>query len=361
MTTPAVLGILPEHYERLGITREIQPFEDGLRTDPARAGHYEWWYYDAHLDDGSTLVVNFLTKSPAAPQTGLKPLVTIDLTRPDGVKVSRSGTFDAEQFSASTDGCDVRIGRNTFSGDLHEYRIAAAIDDMEVEVVLTGTTEPWRPATGHIFYGEDESAFFAWLPSVPHGTTAVRYRIGSEEVTASGHGYHDHNWGNVSLREVVHHWYWGRGAAGPYTFITSQITSEAAFGYTPVTVFMLARDGRVIAEDGRNVEFSASGIGTDAATGKPVADVLGFEYRDDEARYRLEYRRRDTILRVRFVEALSWLRRLGARLIGFDGAYLRFTGDLTIMAERPGYPRETIEATALWELMYFGRPGDENG
>ena len=55
-TLPAYLAANPEDYARLGIV-EHKPaqFEDGLRTNGG-PGTYEWWYFDAHLDDGSKLV-----------------------------------------------------------------------------------------------------------------------------------------------------------------------------------------------------------------------------------------------------------------------------------------------------------------
>ena len=50
---PAVVGDLPRHYQRLGLDpARIEPWEDGLRTDPA-ARSFEWWYYDCRFDDGS--------------------------------------------------------------------------------------------------------------------------------------------------------------------------------------------------------------------------------------------------------------------------------------------------------------------
>jgi hypothetical protein len=49
-------------------------WKDGLRTDTA-SGSFEWWYFDAHLDDGSTLIVVFSTK-PLLNRTGpLMPMV----------------------------------------------------------------------------------------------------------------------------------------------------------------------------------------------------------------------------------------------------------------------------------------------
>jgi hypothetical protein len=38
-----------------------EKWEDGIRTSGEK-GTYEWWYFDAHLDDGSTVVIVFFTK-----------------------------------------------------------------------------------------------------------------------------------------------------------------------------------------------------------------------------------------------------------------------------------------------------------
>ena len=38
--------------------------EDGLHMDLGEKGVYEWWYFDAHLDNGYTLVVFFHASIP---------------------------------------------------------------------------------------------------------------------------------------------------------------------------------------------------------------------------------------------------------------------------------------------------------
>jgi hypothetical protein len=58
----AVIASEDGDYERLGLAREaVAPWEDGARTDNRR-GTYEWWYFDSHLDDGSSRVVVFMNK-----------------------------------------------------------------------------------------------------------------------------------------------------------------------------------------------------------------------------------------------------------------------------------------------------------
>jgi len=44
------------------------------------------------------------------------------------------GRFKADEFEASKDGCDVRIGEYRFAGDLHEYHITAAAEGVSAEV-----------------------------------------------------------------------------------------------------------------------------------------------------------------------------------------------------------------------------------
>jgi hypothetical protein len=51
-----------DDYVRLGLPRGcVAPWEDGMRTS-GEAGSYEWWYFDSHLEDGTSLVVTFYTK-----------------------------------------------------------------------------------------------------------------------------------------------------------------------------------------------------------------------------------------------------------------------------------------------------------
>jgi hypothetical protein len=80
----AVMADSPSDYERLGLSpRTIASWEDGARTDNS-AGTYEWWYFDAHLADGTKLVITFMSKDIAEPQKPLAPLLRLNLDLPDG-------------------------------------------------------------------------------------------------------------------------------------------------------------------------------------------------------------------------------------------------------------------------------------
>jgi predicted secreted hydrolase len=351
----ASLASSESQFQSLGLNpARVEPWEDGARTD-GRAGTYEWWYFDFNLDDGSTLVVTYLSKDITRPQTGRAPLVTFALDRADGSNVSRVVNASAADYSSSRAGCDVRIGANTVSGDLRDYALHFETADVRADIVLHGTVPPWRPGTGISFFGGNTGHYFAWLPSVPQGTVEGTLTIDGRTTTVKGVGYHDHNWGDASMLDLIHDWYWGRAQIGPYTVIASYITASATYGSATIPIFMLARDGRIVADDAAKARFSVQDVFIDSYTGKPVAGVVAYEYGDDEERYVVTFRRANDLVRTRFVDLLGGFESFVARLSGFDGAYLRFAGTVTLQRYQAGVLAESLtQASGVWELMYFG-------
>ncbi|MEV0475814.1 lipocalin-like domain-containing protein [Streptomyces prunicolor] len=354
-TAPARMSGAPEDYSTLGIEpHAIKPWEDALRTDGS-AGTYEWWYFDAHLDDGAKLVVVFFTKEFTDIDRPLAPAIRLELTLPDGTQEGGLVRLDPATFSASTDACDIRIGDNVFAGDLHAYTIRARVEGVSVDVTLTGQVPPWRPETGHVLFGEQGEQYFAWLPSVPQGRVEATYSVKGRTSTTTGIGYHDHNWGNTPMLKLMHHWYWARGAAGPYSVIASYITAEKAYGYTELPIFMLARDGQLIADDADKVTFEELGSYTDTETGKPVGNVTRYTYADGDERYVVTWTRHTDLTASKMTDEIKGPKKVAARLAGFDGAYLRFAGELRIERYRGEELVENHTDEALWELMYFGK------
>jgi hypothetical protein len=341
-------------YAAYGLTRKVERWEDGARTDN-RAGTYEWWYFDAHLADGSVLVIVFQNKDFTVPRTGLDPLIRFELTLPDGRQIDKLEKFDAAQWSAATDHADVRIGEaNRFTGDLHEYRIAVDLGDVSAEVTLTGQVPAWRPETGVMVFGEKQEQDFAWLPSVPQGEVRARYTVDGRTTETTGIGYHDHNWGNTALSTLIHNWYWARGQAGAFSVIASFITAAEAYDFDTIPLFMLARDGRVVADDPDKVEFVREVVATDEHTGKPVADITRYTYVDGDDTYVVSFHRRQTIAAERLIDTLHGPKKVAARLARFDGAYLRFSGKVSVTHRRADAVVEEAHDDGVWELMYFG-------
>jgi hypothetical protein len=345
----------PEDFQRIGLdTDSIAGWEDGLRTDTA-PGSYEWWYFDAHLDDGSTLVIVFYTKNPLTPDHPLEPYVTVHLEQPGTEALSFECHASAEQFAAEGDRCDVRIGESTFRGDLHDYEIHVAHEDLTIDVKLTAQVRPWRPGTGHVYFGEHDEHFFAWLPSVPQGTVSVDLTSGSRKQQQSGIGYHDHNWGDAPMPSLINQWYWGRAQAGPYSIISSYVTAEHRYGDAEIPTFLLAKAKQIVADDPKKVRFHLEDEHVDALSGKPVADVIVYEYDDGDDLYRVSFRRAETIADRKLIDEVHGIKHLLVRLARFDGAHLRFTGVVQLEHFVRGTRVEDVSDPGIWELMYFGR------
>lgn len=337
------------------LPHQIKPWEDGMRST-GKSGTYEWWYFDGNLSDGSTLVIVFYTKSQLNLSGGLAPRVTFELTRPDGKVIKQTALADPKDFYASPDSCYVKVGNNVFSGNLKQYRIQLQMENIKADIKLTGTVPAWRPASGFLNFNKDkQSNYFAWLPSVPHGEIQGEIAVNGQSQSISGIGYHDHNWGDAPMTSLIHHWYWGRANVGNYAVIASYIVAEKKYGYAIQPILMLAKDGKIIADDFNKVKFSVKDIYTDSNTLKPVANKLIYDYDNGTEHYRVTFNRKKDLVSQKFMNKIKGVKKLAAKIVGFDGAYMRFTGEVTIEKLENGVVKESVtEKSGVWEMMYFG-------
>ncbi|MBR6709854.1 MAG: hydroxyneurosporene dehydrogenase, partial [Clostridia bacterium] len=321
------------HYERMGLKRgTVELWEDGARVDGSR-GTYEWWYYDSHYPDGTVLVLFFYSKMPISVDGPIKPIASMELTLPDGRKFSEEVYATIEESHYATEQCDVKIGDCWCRGDLKHYDVVFRGKTMSATLTLDGTIRAWRSQTGSIFFGDNEEYYFAWLPAIPEGRAVADVTYdGGKTLHLEGSGYHDHNWGNVSMLKLMHHWYWGRAKIGDYKVISSWITGEKKYGYQEFDVFMLAKGGEILGDNANHtLKFLPQGRYIDEETGKPVYRQVIYEYTTESGdEYRITYDRRGDINKTCFVDVLPRPLGLLAKLVGFDGGYLRFEGVATI-------------------------------
>lgn len=352
---PAALAAKPEDYKRIGVKPGAPAiWEDGLRTDGA-AGSFEWWYFDSKLDDGSSLVIIFFTGPMNSKKTdGFEPHCNIELTRPDGKEYKYFLHVDMDKTMFSKDRCDIRMGDCYFRGDLHRYEIFFRNEEIEAKVELTGNAPAWRPHTGYIYFGEND--YFAWLPSVPEGTVQAMITRNGKSEQYTGTGYHDHNWGNVPMMNLMHHWYWGRAKIGEYQIISSYIYGAKKYGYAGFPIFMLAKNGKILAENPEKyLKYSEEDPYKDEKTGKTVHGKLVYDYDDGNRHYRITYNRENDLARAKMMASMPGWKRAAARvLMGLDPSYQRIAGTAVLERFEQGKVVETISDPAIWEQMYFG-------
>lgn len=350
MARPIIFAIGPEFLARDGLSETVQPWEDGLRAETGR-GNFEWWYFDAHFDNGTTAVIVFATKPIINPGAPLTPNVSLTVTRPDGRKTAEFTQPPAAEFAAAREACDVRIGANwvrwSEEGGAWTYRLHVETHTMAADLAFRGLVPPWRPGAGKSYFGDLEH-YFAWLPAIPYGLVEGTLTYDGQTHPVRGYGYHDHNWGNVALPSVLHHWYWGRAHVGEYTLIFVEQIALKKYGSARIPVFLLAKGSQVLADDARYLTMQAQGFVRHPG-GRAYPQEVDFIWARDHEQVRLALQEPRLIEAVSLLWALpAWQRPL-ARLF-VNPYYFRFHARL-----RLEIGLETIQdaasGPALYELM----------
>ncbi len=351
MKSNTYLAKSPHHYKALNLNNGLpEQWEDGMRTHGGK-GTYEWWYFDAHPDDGSKIVIIFYTKAMTAVNKPLAAYATLNIDYPDGTRIERY--IPSPEFKGSKESCDLTIGNCSFKGDLKSYHIQLEDLDLQLDIDITNESDSWRPETGHFHFGE-KGSYFAWLVAIPKGHAQISYQVGDKKVETEGTCYHDHNWGNKGIHKLINHWYWSRSELGPYTLIACQIVPNRKYGKEPVNIIHMIKDGKTIPTNPDHLKLIKTdqfiGLG-----GKPVSNQLLFRYRDDSNCFDLQLNRSKNIMDIYLIQPES-KRKLAKLLTGFNGVYIRITGEARLNIYTADEITESyVNDKSIWELMYFGK------
>lgn len=228
----------------------VQSWEDGARTDDSK-NQFEWWYFDAELDDGSLVVAYFYKVHFLKDQF----FIGFNYTSPQKEDFFRLKYFKSNEVSFQSDSCLVMMNKNLFAGNLNKYRIALDPDDFDgfgFNLNLQSLVGPYRPQDGIIKAGDD---YFAWLAAVPNGDVDGTITINGKEKKIKGSGYHDHNWGNTPLQKLFKSWTWFRGKAGPYTVILAELNAVESRGGFDIPILFVADENQVLVDKFGNKEL----------------------------------------------------------------------------------------------------------
>lgn len=354
MPKPVYFGVTPEFLAREGLTETIQPWEDGIRAETG-PGFFEWWYFDAHLNNDTTVVIVFATKHILERNGPLKPAVLLTINFPNVDKIFRTANFPASQFSAARENCEIAIGPNRARGDLRTYQLHVEMEagpetdsgPITIDLTFTGLVPPWRPGAGKSYFG-DTGHYFAWLPAIPYGRVEGTIDYDGQIRQVSGVGYHDHNWGNVGLNKVMDHWYWGRARIGDYTIIYVEQIGAQAYGYTRMPVFMLAKGDKILTGDGSKLVMKAADF-VPHPGGRAWPREVDFHWQDNSDSIHLSLRQPKLIEAISLLASFPAWKRMLIRLFA-NPYYLRFNAEL-VLSIHLGSLHATERGPALFEIM----------
>jgi hypothetical protein len=321
-----------------------------------KRGMFEWWYFDAHLDSGHTLVVFFHASNPN-PWRTRKTAMEIVLLRPDGKRVQKFIPYRKSEFIAARDKPEVTIGMNTLrvkqqDHSLPVYEIDVHEKELGCHLTYTAEVNGWKPGTGLSHFGN--LGYFGWI--IPFARAKVEGTItdGDKTIQVSGIGYHDHNWLNFPFQTIIKYWMWGRIYSENFTAAYAYIQCNEKVDNHIVKVLMLA--------DGREVILS---------TGEFDFFKEDFEYHP-KAKYRYPKKisisapdaLTATLQMEKILEAQDmlenfnpFLRSIAKNILRIKPGYFRLVSDFELDVKRHGKSvKET--GTTLHEIVLF-RPVQE--
>ena len=357
----ALLDNSSAKYTELGIKQTTtQIWEDGMRTS-GKSGSYEWWYTDTELSNGTTIVLIFYSKDHFDIKGPARPTAEITITYTDGTQIRRA-VYGPKGIviNASTDKADVKVGDcylRYVEGDYEAYFNDGVV---ECTLLMKSTTPMWRPDTGHWYFGDKKEDFFAWFVAQPSSITTSILTIDGASTELNGMGYHDHNWGNISMNKVINHWYWGRAKVGEYDIIACDIISEKKTGYTRLPVFMIAKDGVILEDNQKQTTVIRSDVIEHPISGKFYDNHLGYvQQSNDGTVYKVEMIRQHDIVSVCLldVDSVTPLQRRLAKMIRMNPTYIRTLGEVILTIEKDGTSQQ-FKQEGLWEQMFFGKNKD---
>lgn len=250
---------------------DIKPRDVAYHSDIVSDGYYEWWYLDGRFREGFTYAVMFCPRAvfpiPPAPFFGggvnycdpeeaKLPVLDLHITTPDKVAHHSVRAHPLSGFKASTETCDVTIGKSSLTGKFNtkglpeEFRVKLDQDglvaDLTYRVKVTGVKFTERES-GYTYANPITKKYYGWWPVAPKSEIEGIFKVpGWKEAKVSGVGYHDHNAGNYSFRDTHAKWFWGNIHVGDYTAIWTFGPAGSRHRHHHFSPFVLWKNNKVV-------------------------------------------------------------------------------------------------------------------
>jgi hypothetical protein len=228
---------------------KFKPEFDAIHIDMKKRGNTEWWYFDAHLEGGYTVVGFFRAKNERTGKTG----VEITVYTPDGEKLQNVYNYRHSDLKASHERADLQIGNNYIKVDYSNenfpiYEVFLDEGEFGLHLEYTAQVPGWMPGKGYTQFSN--LGEFGWVVPLPRAKVKGTIKVHNKTIPLKGFGYHDHNWISFNPIKVVKYWHWGRIYSDNFTIIFAYIHSNEKMDNYKIKVFMLAKNDEIILSTG---------------------------------------------------------------------------------------------------------------
>lgn len=238
---------VPEGRTGEDLNHGLMPVEDA-RHRLRGPMHYEWWYFDATFDNGYSAVAIIWPMNYSRPWRR-QCTVQLSIYTPEG-RTYKHYIFPRRRlFSASYERCDVRVGDFVhIEGPHPTYRVQVEAEGDMVDLVFEAETHGWKPGAAVNYLPFPRYSSFCWHVPVPRALVSGAITVQGEHIGVEGHGYHDHNWGEVPFIYLIDNWNWGHIVHGELGIIWADITLYRGLDYERIYMFLLSSGERLVYE-----------------------------------------------------------------------------------------------------------------
>ena len=227
----------------------FKPEYDAIHIDMKQRGNSEWWYFDARLDNGYTVVAFFRAKHERSGKTG----VEITIYKPNDEKIQNVYDYKRSDLKVSHELADVQIGKNYIKANYSNekfptYEIFLDEGEFGFHLKYTAEVPGWMPGKGYTKFGD--LGEFGWVVPLPKAKVEGTIKVHDETISVKGMGYHDHNWITLNMIKIVNYWHWGRIYSENLTVVYAYIQSNKKMDKYIIPVLMLAKNDKIILSTG---------------------------------------------------------------------------------------------------------------
>ncbi len=178
--------------------------------------HFEKWYFDAQLEDGTFLFVYFADITLSGRRSGQ---VVASLTLPGQRTITRDFQYRRNQITVADDRLTATFGAGELSTGAEGCRFRWQEGDESIALEWSPLDPPWTPADEGVLFRWRKRRLL-WKVPVPRAVVTGTVRLGALEREFRGLGYHDFvqtdvpPW-RVPLKELL----WGRALSDRGAFI----------------------------------------------------------------------------------------------------------------------------------------------
>lgn len=238
--TPIVHHQIPQHqYDTNNFLFNIYDleFSDNAYHGPKGLYSYEWWYFDATLDNGYSVQVSIRCLSVLYRTIFF---VGLNLYRDGVTLLNNQKMYVNEEITVSLVEPLISIdGKEIFKGYIDDetqdwvFLLTIEMDGIEIDFTFIGETQAWKGLVPGIGW---------WGVVLPKAQVSGTLTIYGVEIDATGTGYHDHNWHITATAGINYGWYWGKINSENYS-ITWADVKMTRFSETPFLVINKKNDG----------------------------------------------------------------------------------------------------------------------